>query len=109
MADDKQSWQSIKYKDLVTLGAGWMLLAAILPLPYWYYEVLRWVVFISAIYIARTAFKLNKDYRWLLVVIATIIAFYFNPVEPIHADKFTWIYIDLVTAFLAFKANSLLE
>lgn len=89
----------INNKNIVSKVSAAMLLIAILPLPYGYYMLLRWLVSLSAIFLAWVANELGKKY-WLSLM--AIIALLFNPLIPIHLSKGTWTVIDLIVAILFF-------
>ena len=91
----------IDNKNTASKISAVMLLIAILPLPYGYYILLRWIVSISAIFSAWVANELGKK-SWLFLM--TIIALLFNPVAPVHLNKGTWTVIDLIVAILFFAS-----
>ena len=71
------------------------LLGALGDWEYGYYQLLRWIVALTAVYIAYTAFNSNKS-GWGLVFAA--IAILFNPIFPIYLDRGTWQLFDVVAA-----------
>ncbi|MCK4325941.1 hypothetical protein KAW55_04225 [bacterium] len=75
-----------------------MLLLAIPPgWPYGYYSLLRLVVCGTSVYLVWSARQINKDgWMWAMGFVALL----FNPILPIHLDKFTWSVIDLGIAIL---------
>ena len=75
-----------------------MLLLAILPIwPYGYYTLLRLVVCGTAVYLAWFSKVVNKQgWMWVMGFIGLL----FNPLIPIHLDKGTWCFIDLVVAVI---------
>lgn len=74
-----------------------MLFLAILPLPYGYYTLLRLVVCGTAVYLTWFAKTINKQgWMWAMGFIALL----FNPLIPIHLDKTSWVFIDLVVAII---------
>ena len=75
-----------------------LLLIAVLPIKqYSFYIILRWIVFISAIYIGYFSYKEKRPtWVWLMGIIAVL----FNPIEPIHMSKGFWQPIDFVTAII---------
>ncbi len=91
--------ESIQNKNTVSKISAVILLIAILPLPYGYYILLRWIVSISAIFSAWVANELGKK-SWLFLM--AIIALLFNPLIPIHLNKGAWVLIDLIVAILFF-------
>jgi len=91
----------IQNKNTASKISAVMLLIAILPLPYGYYILLRWIISSSAIFLAWVANELGKKF-WLFLMI--IIVLLFNPIAPIHLDKGTWVIIDLIVAILFFTS-----
>lgn len=74
-----------------------MLLIAVAPLPYGYYQVLRWLICGVAVFIAFEAYRWGKRWAtWLFGIIAVL----FNPVLPVHLSKEVWQPIDVVCALL---------
>lgn len=74
-----------------------LLAAALARWPYAYYEVLRFVVCASAVYLAWLS---AKDNRILWVIALAAIALLFNPVFPIYLARKDWAGIDIVCAVL---------
>lgn len=85
----------------VCIAAGILLLLAMLTLPYSYYPLLRWVIFLVSIYTAHT-FYTSKIPAWTFVFGA--IGFLFNPIFPVYLNRATWIPLDFITAILFFTA-----
>lgn len=84
----------------LTILAGIMLLLAIPSIwPYSYYQILRWVVAIVASYNAYLAYE-SKQNNWMIIM--GITAVLFNPIVPIHLDKSTWGFFDLVASGVMF-------
>ncbi len=72
-----------------------MLIVCLLPMPYWYYNVVRffctlWSVSIAFGYIQ----KLNLSWMVFYMIIANL----FNPFIPIYLEKLTWNVIDVLLA-----------
>jgi len=79
------------------LVAAMMLFVAIAELPYGYYQILRWVVCGSAVYIAYMAYRWDKIWAtWIFAFIAAL----FNPIIPVHLTKEIWRPIDIICAVL---------
>ena len=80
-----------------------LLFIAVLNLPYGYYEMLRVVITIFAIFFA---FKLNaiKQNGLMIVMIAIIILF--NPISPMHLDKGSWMLLDIISAIVFLVSSS---
>lgn len=72
-----------------------ILLVALLPLPYFYYQILRIVVFSGALIYAN---KFYKDNQTPKVIIFGIVALIWNPISPIHFDKSLWMILDITGA-----------
>lgn len=80
------------------------LLAAILPLPYAYYQLLKWLVSIGSVCIAYS-FHQNKVQNvdmYLFIAIAIL----FNPIKPIYLTREIWSGIDVIVAgYFGYKAS----
>jgi hypothetical protein len=75
-----------------------LLLIALLSMPYYYYQLMRWCICGSAVYIAYLHYK--KKGCDLLTVLFIVIAIVYNPIEPIHLFKEAWIVINIITAIV---------
>ncbi|MFW9851823.1 MAG: DUF6804 family protein [Candidatus Thorarchaeota archaeon] len=75
-----------------------LLLIAIFPIKqYSFFILLRWVVFISAIYVGYFMCQAKKPtWVWIMGIIVVL----FNPIVPIHLSKGIWQAIDFVTAII---------
>lgn len=77
-----------------------ILLGALLPdLPYAYFQFLRWIVTLTAIFYAYSAYNTSKT---AVVVVSILIAILFNPIAPIYLERETWVVIDVITAGILF-------
>jgi hypothetical protein len=72
-----------------------ILLLAVLPLPYGFYQFLRIAVAVSSGFIAFTAFS-NSKHGWAISFGAVCILF--NPLIPVHLSKGVWAPIDVAVA-----------
>lgn len=86
-------------KYLCVICAILLLLAIPTWLPYDFYILLRWVIFVSSIYISYIFYK-SKLKSWMLIFIA--VAFLFNPIIPLYLNKSNWVPIDLIAMVLFF-------
>jgi hypothetical protein len=89
----------IKNKNIASEITILMLLLAIPSglWPYGYYQILRWIVAGTALFIAYIAYHLEKQvWIWIMVIIAIL----FNPIAPIYLSKETWVLIDLITSII---------
>jgi hypothetical protein len=92
--------KKILKENWFTAIAGVMLLLAIPAIwPYGYFQILRWVVTVVAIYNAYIAYELKQN-AWMFIMIA--IAILFNPMAPIFLQKQTWVILDLISSILMF-------
>jgi hypothetical protein len=64
-----------------------MMLVALLPLPYGYYQLLRVVTLVAAGWIAVGAWQGNR-LAWAIVF--GLLALLYNPFAPIHFERETW-------------------
>ena len=83
-----------KYWFIVPAG---LLMLAVLPLPYAYYEFLRVTVTGAAAYVAVRMVKLD---RHNIAVLFGLIALLFNPIAPVYLSKQVWIIFDLMAALI---------
>ncbi len=80
-----------------SLIAAGMLLLALAPWPYGYYQLLRFVACGVAVYIAYTAYAWQKMWAvWAFGFVALL----FNPLIPIHLSREIWQPIDVACAIL---------
>ena len=83
-----------------------MLVGAVAPLPYGYYQFLRWITCGVAVFIAFEAYSWKKIWAtWVFGIIAVL----FNPLIPVHLTKEIWQPIDLVCALLFGTSTILLR
>ncbi len=74
-----------------------MLLGALAPWPYGYYQLLGFVVCGVSVYVAFTAYDWQKMWAvWLFGFVALL----FNPLIPIHLSRELWQPIDVICAIL---------
>lgn len=74
-----------------------MALLAIPPLPYGYYAALRPIMWMSAGIVAWSLYQQKKQMRgliWLFLGLSLI----YNPVTPIHLNRWFWFPINLLSA-----------
>lgn len=72
-----------------------LLLLALAPMPYGYYQFIRIAITLVA---SINAFDLYKKNKSLLLVVFVSIIILYNPIFPIHISKAIWIPLNLVTA-----------
>jgi hypothetical protein len=84
-----------------TLHKAWyfvpaiLLVCALLPFPYGYYQLLRFIICGTASLIAVSAYRQSLQ-QW--VIVFGLIALLFNPFLPIHLDRSIWAIIDVACA-----------
>jgi len=77
--------------------AALILLGALAPWPYAYYQLLRFVTCGVAVYVAFTAYKWQK--MWAVWMFGFVVLL-FNPLIPIHLSRELWQPIDVICAIL---------
>jgi len=95
--DSKQTGISTINKLLWLVPVA-LLLIALLSLPYFYYQLMRWCICGCAAYLAYQHYK-EKGCGFLTVTFI-VIAILYNPIEPIHLFREAWIVINVVTALI---------
>ena len=73
--------------------AGVMLLIGMFPLPYVYFQLLRWIICGISIFLVYKTYKYKKVF---VAVIFFVIAILFNPISIIHFEKNIWQLIDFI-------------
>ncbi|MBL4589909.1 MAG: hypothetical protein JKY11_07530 [Alphaproteobacteria bacterium] len=73
-----------------------LLLIALLPLPYVYYQILRWIVCGCALYIAYEHYQEKMEWN-KLVITFTAIAILYIPIGAIHLFKEIWAVLNILT------------
>ncbi len=63
--------------------------------PYGFFQILRWVVFLGAIY---HLFYVSEKQSSIKLLIYLFVAIIYNPIMPIHAEKFTHQIINVLVA-----------
>jgi hypothetical protein len=71
-----------------------ILIVCILKMPYWYYQLVRFVAFWSFVY-----FPFREERKDVIIACA-ISAVLFNPLVPIHLNRVAWNVIDVSYAFV---------
>lgn len=90
-------------KTIATI-VGFLLLIAILPLPYGYYTFLRLVVFGGGFFLAYQLHE-QKVPNWSVAM--AVLAMLFNPFIPVYLSREVWLPIDLMSAGLFFYVGKL--
>jgi hypothetical protein len=86
--------------------AAVMLLLALAPWPYGYYQLLRFIVCGISIYVAFIAYNWHKIWAtWLFGFIAVL----FNPLIPIHLSREFWKLIDGLCGFVFIVVTIMLK
>lgn len=72
-----------------------LLIAALLPFPYAYYVLVRWVACPVLIHTAIVAHRQRREgWTWVFGVTAAML----NPIFPLHLGRGGWIPVDLAVA-----------
>jgi hypothetical protein len=91
---------------LPAIIAAVMLFVAILPLPYGYYQFLRWIICGIALFIAYKAFSYKK--AWVAIMFC-VIAVLFVPIFTIHFEKDIWMWLDCICGVVFITSVFLLQ
>lgn len=89
----------LKILKVLKVVAILTLLGALADAPFSYYRVLRWIVCGVAGFSALIAVQ-RKTNAWIWIF--GVIAVLFNPIFPLHFDRFGWQIIDVITAVIIF-------
>ncbi len=86
----------LKHNWYVLLATG-LLLGALGEHPYSYYQLLRWVVSISAFYRAYQFHEQDSNvWKWIMIALGIL----FNPLVPFYMEKETWAVFDVLAGFV---------
>ena len=94
-------------KNIFWIAPIIVMAVGILPMPYGYYNISRWVVCGSAIFFSHRLHR-NHDtvFAWLFAGLAIL----YNPIFPIHLyDKEIWIVVNALTAIVFFIKRRALD
>jgi len=84
---------------MVGVSCGILLgLAAVQAQPFAFYQILKWVVFTSAVALSARHLILND--RLLLPILLVFVGATFNPIIPFSMDRTYWIIIDVFSAVI---------
>lgn len=98
MSDANERRQILTHPVIWLAPAG-LLLAALLPLPYGFYTLLRLVVSAAAAYLAYREYEVDRSLSiWVMVFVGILLLF--NPLVPVHLSKEVWVPIDIGTSVL---------
>lgn len=78
---------------LPAIIAAVMLFTGIFPLPYGYYQFLRWITCGIAVFLVYLAYTYKK--AWVAIIFGAI-AILFNPIFTIHFEKDIWQWLDFI-------------
>lgn len=83
-----------------------LLLLALLPMPYGYYTLVRICICLYSAFLAYKSWQKNIQlWMWIFIVIAVL----FNPIIPIYLSRELWAIIDIVVAIVFFVSISQLK
>ena len=73
-----------------------VLVVAILPLPFGFYDALRWFVFVMGLLSLIFYYLAHHSDRGVLLMAFLLLVVVFNPIEKMYMEAQTWKFIDLV-------------
>jgi hypothetical protein len=90
----------MKQNKYIFLFLALIILLAIFKMPYFYYQLLRWIVCSVLIKLSYDFYLENKRQNLPFIAIAVV----FNPIAPIYFGVWIWKLIDLITGlFFIYK------
>lgn len=90
-----------KIVKIISMISIVLLIIAILDMPYSYYRLLRFLLFVGAAY---TSFSFYKFKNNVLMLINILILALYNPIIPLHMNREFWTAINILT-ILGFGYN----
>lgn len=92
-------------KPAIYIASGF-LFVGVLPLPYGYYMLLRFVACSVFAWAAYVSFERNENVLpWVFIVLAVV----FNPILKIHFNKEMWAVIDLCSGLFLVLIRSKIQ
>ena len=76
-----------------------MLAVALFQMPYGYYQLLKFVIFITAGFVGYNIYKKASRLSYKVILQGLILLVY-NPIIRIHFEKDIWQIINIVTIFI---------
>lgn len=74
------------------------LLIALMPLPYGYYILLRWLVCAAALWAVYVDWEVSGKSVSTWTILMAVVAVLFNPIAPIFMDRAVWAFVDVGVA-----------
>lgn len=90
---EKENWPRLA----IWLIPAILSIIALAQLPYGYYQFLRVVICIAAVYLTYQEYQLD-DKVTIWAVVFALLAILFNPIIPIHQSRKTWAYFNVICA-----------
>jgi len=85
----------------LVVSAIFLFLAIPNGFPYGFYQLVRWIVFVTGIY---NTYQLGIKEKYFWASAFVFLTILYNPFAPIHFDKSVWQVIDfLAGAFVLFR------
>lgn len=82
-----------QYNKTIFLISIFSLTIAMFPMPYGYYQILRFLIFILMGYIAFNEY--NDKYLNKIFVLSIILVILYNPLKPIFFTRNIWLFINI--------------
>ena len=71
-----------------------LLIVALFDMPYSYYRLLRFLLFVGAAYTSYSFYKIKNN---VLMLINILILALYNPIIPLHMNREFWTIINILT------------
>jgi hypothetical protein len=84
-------------KNVLLFSCIILIIGMLFAPPYWYYQLLRWIIAFSAGYTA-SIFHSEKKLNWMYTMV--VITICYNPIQPFYFGKELWTIINILTIVL---------
>ena len=74
-----------------------LLALAIFPMPYAYYQIMRWLLCGYSCFVVWDLHKKNKNSFQVTKGIFVLMAILYNPISPIHIARDSWLVINVIS------------
>ena len=83
-----------------------LLFIAIIGMPAWYYQLVRWIIFITLPYVSYHILNLKNVGLGILLL---TLAFLFNPIFQFYFNRDWWIILDTVALISAIASGVIIR
>ena len=77
-----------------------LLIVALFPMPYAYYQIMRWLLCGYSCFVIWDLHKQNKNSFQVTKGVFMLMAILYNPISPIHLARDSWLVINVISGLV---------